>query len=56
VSNEQAVVALSFSSESGYIPKLFSILHIPPGRASMKTDIHPEYATADVKSASGNPF
>src|SRR5439155_700240 len=56
VSNEQAVVALSFSSESGYIRKLFSFLHIPPGRASMKTDIHPEYATAVVKCACGNTF
>jgi large subunit ribosomal protein L31 len=56
VSNEQAVVGLSFTPGAGYIYKLFPNLLSMPGRASMKTDIHPEYATAVVKCACGNTF
>jgi large subunit ribosomal protein L31 len=56
LSNEQAIVVLSFSSVGGYIHKLFPNLHLPTGRAPMKTDIHPEYATATVKCACGNSF
>jgi large subunit ribosomal protein L31 len=41
---------------SDYIYKLFPNMHLSPGRAKMKTEIHPEYATAVVKCACGNTF
>jgi large subunit ribosomal protein L31 len=56
VSNEQALVGLSFTPGLRYIHKLFPNLLSLPGRAIMKTDIHPEYATAIVKCACGNTF
>jgi large subunit ribosomal protein L31 len=56
VSNEQALVGLSFTPVAGYIYKLFPNLLSMPGRPFMKTDIHPEYATAVVKCACGNTF
>jgi large subunit ribosomal protein L31 len=39
-----------------YIAQLFQIRTIRSGRTKMKTDIHPEYATAVVKCACGNTF
>ena len=49
-----AVSRLSFATRSEYIYKLFQKLIAR--QAPMKTDIHPEYATATVKCACGNTF
>jgi large subunit ribosomal protein L31 len=56
VSNKQPIVGLSFTSRGRYIYQLFPNVHFSPGRSNVKTDIHPEYATAVVKCACGNTF
>jgi large subunit ribosomal protein L31 len=56
VSNQQSVVGLSFTSQGRYIYQLFSNQLFLTGRPNVKTDIHPEYATAVVKCACGNTF
>ena len=47
---------MSSRPKTDYIYKLLTNLHLLPGRAQMKTDIHPEYAAATVKCACGNTF
>ena len=56
MSNKQLIVGLSFTSRGRYIHQLFPNEHFSPGRSNVKTDIHPEYATAVVKCACGNTF
>jgi len=56
VSNEQLIVGLSFTASGRYISQLFPNQFLSPGRLIVKTDIHPEYATAVVKCACGNTF
>jgi large subunit ribosomal protein L31 len=53
VSNGQAVVGLSFTTTFGYIAPLPFHVHF---EAPVKTDIHPQYATATVRCACGNTF
>jgi large subunit ribosomal protein L31 len=52
MSNGQLFVCLSFTLAARYISQLFSC----ESRFFVKTDIHPEYATATVKCACGNTF
>lgn len=46
------MAGLSFIAFGGYISQLFRTL----SEDTMKTDIHPQYATATVKCACGNTF
>jgi large subunit ribosomal protein L31 len=46
-------VRLSFTAILGYISQLARTVIL---RRTVKTDIHPEYATATVKCACGNTF
>ena len=53
MSNGQPIVALSFTAPFGYITPLPITVDF---EAPMKTDIHPQYATATVRCACGNTF